>query len=156
MLNEEEQLILLLTNGLFDVWIQVLDPVTGSVIQQVRHDDPDFRLFGVEILETEEGYVLMGRKRSGSYIRIFAWKLDKDFNILKEVVLEEGNYNHIYVEALVDSDGNIVMLTNQHLGEFDYWRSAAIKFDPDLDAIWTTPVGDPQYHEEFSLSLIHI
>ena len=90
MLNKEEQLILLLANGLWDVWIQVLDPVTGSVIQQVRHNDPNFSESGEEIIETEEGYVLVGRKQAPGYHRLFAWKLDKDFNILKAV-----SYTHL-------------------------------------------------------------
>ncbi len=151
LLNRQNEFVLLLDNGGEHLWIQALDPNTGVVNRQVRHTEADYNIFGVEIIEQEEGYVVMGRQfGAGNSVRIFLWKLDEDFQVLKKILLDDLNYNHIYVEGIIDAEDNIVILTNQHLGELEWWRSVAIKFDADLNEIWTAPVGGAEYGPQFS------
>ena len=154
MMDEQNQLVFSLASSLFQdditIWIQVLEPGTGRLIRQQVFEEVGLSLFCREIVENSKGYLLLGHSFGEDNVRTtFIWQLDHELNILEKVNLDDRHYYHIYLESVLD-DGAIVFTNNEHLGNFNNWRSVLIKMDSDLNVVWETTVGSPEYSRDFS------
>ena len=154
LLDSQNQLVFSLVSSLFQdditIWIQVLEPVTGRLIRQQVFEEVGLSLFCLEIVENSKGYLLLGHSIGEDNVRVtFIWQLDHELNVLEKVYLDDRHYSHIYLESVLD-DGAIVFTNNEHLGNLNNWRSVLIKMDSDLNVVWETTVGSPEYSRDFS------
>lgn len=152
--DNQNQIVLSLLNSTFQanltMWIQVLNPDTGELIRQRIFEEPGLDLFLREIVDNSKGYLILGHYYDENNDRTtFIWQLDYELNVLRKVNLEDRNYSHIYLEAVMDGD-DIVFTNNEHLGNTSNWRSVLIKMDSDLEVIWEAIVGTSNYSREIS------
>ena len=151
LLNSESEITSILVNDLGVLWVQILDTdISNRVIKQVRYSEPGIRYTPIEIKEISCGYIVYGSQFDGVVSNNFICKLDDELNVLKLVKLENTNYWDSFNEGTEDVDGNFVFTNNEHLGEFERWRSVAIKIDTNLNLIWEMPVGPSEFTDIYS------
>ncbi len=150
----------LYSTGVNDIYIQSFDLANeGNLINQIRYSDDIINYYPSELLQVSDGLIIIGQlvdKIENQYLGTFIWKFDEDLIITQQNTISNPLYRTHEIQAVVDSEQNIILSYNEHEGDLSTLRPLAIKMDQSLNIEWAKPIGDLDFrpHNTFYTGVV--
>ncbi len=136
--------------GGYDIWLLKIDS-SGNITWQKTYGSSEYD-YGKAIIETSDGYIVLGHTKANGNFDFWVLKIDKDGSVLWQKTYG-GSGAEISYDMTATGDGYILMgfTTSWGVGSYDVWL-VAINYTGTIE--WQRAYGGPQEDICFSLDTI--